>query len=151
MDHRDLDSVEDAKREIISQIQALETDSSKLETPISVSLDLQTLRQSDNPEQRSLADVLSVITELRSSVSGIEKRLDQPESLVPMAILREFVERDTIRSSRSRRVAVDIQETIRDLQKSIDESSEDPRARKRQMDRIMRLEEMFMVLLDRKF
>ena len=52
VDHRDLDSVEDAKKEIISQIQALEKDSSKLETPISVSLDLQMLRQSDNPEQR---------------------------------------------------------------------------------------------------
>lgn len=78
VDHRDLDSVEDAKREIAAQILALETDSSRLETPISVSLDLQMLRQSDNPEQRSLADVLSVVTELRSALVSIERKLDDP-------------------------------------------------------------------------
>ncbi len=76
VNHHDLDSAEEAKKEIISQIQSLEKDSSKLETPISVSLDLQILRQSDNPEQRSLADVLSVVTELRSSITSIEKRLE---------------------------------------------------------------------------
>lgn len=59
VDHRDLDSVQEAKKEIASQITSLEKDASKLETPISVSLDLQLLRQSDNPEQRSLGDVLA--------------------------------------------------------------------------------------------
>ena len=58
MDHRDLDSVETAKNEIIDQIRALEKDSSDLETPISVSLDLQLLRQSERPEERSLADLV---------------------------------------------------------------------------------------------
>lgn len=38
VDHRDLDSVEDAKAEIVAQIKSLEADSSTLETPISVSL-----------------------------------------------------------------------------------------------------------------
>src|SRR6266567_4437246 len=49
VDHHDLDSVETAKNEIIDQIKALEKDPSDLETPISVSLDLQLLRQSERP------------------------------------------------------------------------------------------------------
>ena len=48
VDLHDLDSVEDAKKQIGNQIQSLEADSSDLETPISVSLDLQQLRQSDS-------------------------------------------------------------------------------------------------------
>jgi len=88
VDHQNLDSVEEAKTEIVAQIKSLEDDSSTLETPISVSLDLQLLRQSDNPEQRSLADVLSVISELRTSLAGVEKRLETPESLVPVEYLR---------------------------------------------------------------
>lgn len=72
VDHHDLDSVEAAKQEITSQIHALEKDPNKLETPISVSLDLQALRQSDDPEQRTLADVLSALSELRSSVQSVE-------------------------------------------------------------------------------
>jgi hypothetical protein len=67
VDHHDLDNVETAKAEITEQIVSLESDSSTLETPISVSLDLQTLRRSENPGERSLADVLS-------ELSGIKKR-----------------------------------------------------------------------------
>ena len=88
VDHHDLDSVEQAKNEIVAQVRSLEKDSSTLETPISVTLDFQRLRQSDNPEQRSLADVLSVISELRTTVGGLEKRLDDPRSLMPPAYLR---------------------------------------------------------------
>ncbi len=70
-DHHDLDSVECAKNEIIDQIKALEKDPSDIETPISVSLDLQNLRQSENPEDRSLAELVSVITELRSGINKL--------------------------------------------------------------------------------
>lgn len=88
VDHKDLDSVEEAKGEIEKQITALERDPSDIETPISVSLDLQLLRQSDNPEQRSLGDVLSIISELRSAVSGLEKRLESPELIIPPQYIR---------------------------------------------------------------
>lgn len=55
VDHKDLDSVAAAKNEIIKQVKALEKDSSDIETPISVLLDLQLRRQSEKPEERSLA------------------------------------------------------------------------------------------------
>jgi hypothetical protein len=101
VDHHDLDSVESAKLEIISQVNALEKNPSIIETPISVSLDLQILRQSDNPEQRSLADVLSVITELRSSVLNMEKRIENPELLIPKEYIRHISDRYSRKSIRS--------------------------------------------------
>jgi hypothetical protein len=75
VDHRDLDSVEAAKSEIIEQTKALENDPSDIETPISVSLDLQLLRQSEKPEERSLADLVAAVAELRTSLSKVEARI----------------------------------------------------------------------------
>jgi len=75
VDHHDLDSVEQAKTEIIDQVKSLERDPSDLETPISVSLDLQLLRQSEKPEERSLADLLAAVSDLRSSLSKLEQKL----------------------------------------------------------------------------
>ena len=75
VDHHDLDNVEIAKTEIVEQIITLESDSSTLETPISVSLDLQTLRRSGNPGERSLADVLSELSGIRSALAEFEERI----------------------------------------------------------------------------
>ena len=75
VDHHDLDNVETAKAEIAEQIVALESDSSTLETPISVSLDLQHLRRSENPGERSLADVFSELSGIRSALAEFEERI----------------------------------------------------------------------------
>lgn len=75
VDHKDLDSVESAKNEIVEQIKALEKDSSDIETPISVSLDLQLLRQSEKPEERSLADLVAAVVDLRASLTKVELRI----------------------------------------------------------------------------
>jgi hypothetical protein len=79
VDHRDLDSVEAAKNDIIEQVRALEKDSSLLETPISVSLDLQILRHSEKPEERSLADLVAAVSEVRTSVSKVEAKIAAPD------------------------------------------------------------------------
>ena len=75
VDHKDLDSVEAARNGIIEQIKALEKDSSDIETPISVSLDLQFLRQSEKPEERSLADLVAAVVDLRADLSRVELRI----------------------------------------------------------------------------
>lgn len=93
VDHRDLDSVEEARKEIVKQIDASDSIGGKIETPISVAVELQSLRQSDDPGQRSLADLLSGIADLRSSISGIEKRLADPTSLLPPAYLEYMMRR----------------------------------------------------------
>lgn len=79
VDHKDLDSVEAAKNEIIEQVRTLEKDSSDIETPISVSLDLQLLRQSEKPEERSLADLVAAVVELRASLTKVEQRIGTKE------------------------------------------------------------------------
>lgn len=93
IDHHDLDSVETAKREITAQIGALEADPSDLETPISVSLDLQILRQSEKPEERSLADLVSLVADLRAGVAKLDARIGGGEE---NGVLDEI--KDTLRS-----------------------------------------------------
>ena len=137
VDHKDLDSVEQAKTEIIAQIRSLEADSSTLETPISVSLDLQLLKQSDNPEQRSLADVLSVISELRTAVGGVEKRLENPESLIPPRYLRHVFDELRPKSHRSRRIMMEMRHLVDDLTDAV--LSEKPKSAKSQAEAEERL------------
>lgn len=99
VDHHDLDNVEEAKTEIRNQITSLEADSSTLETPISVSLDLQHLRRSENPGERSLADVLSELSRIRSMLSDFEKLIvinsDASQSSVGKAEIRRLEQRLT--------------------------------------------------------
>jgi hypothetical protein len=88
VDIHDLDSVESAKNEIINQIKAVENDPTSVDTPISVSLDLQILRQSENPEARTLADLIAAVSEVRAGLQSIEQRLQSPEAIVPRDYLR---------------------------------------------------------------
>jgi len=76
VDHQDLDSVANAKEEIVKQVTAIQKEPENIETPISVSIDLQNLKKSDNPEQRSLGDLLTAVTEIRTGLANVEKRLD---------------------------------------------------------------------------
>jgi len=89
-----LDSVEEANREIVRQVDSLENMVMEdVESPISVSLDLQRLKQSENPEERSLADLLAAISEVRSSILSIEKAIGNPENLLPPPYVRQLFER----------------------------------------------------------
>lgn len=90
IDHHDLDSVEEAKKEIVRQIKALETNPDAIDTPISMALNLQTLRESDNPEQRSLVGIISTMTELRSSLSSIAARLSDPSNVLPVSYMQDI-------------------------------------------------------------
>jgi hypothetical protein len=76
IDHRDLDSVEKAKKEIKKQIEdAILKNPDEIESPISMSLDMQSLRQSKKPEGRSLAEIISVVMEIRSEIYNIKRDL----------------------------------------------------------------------------
>jgi hypothetical protein len=74
VDHRNLDSVEEAKNEIVKQIKAVEEDPSEIDTPISIAFDLQTLRYGD-PEQRSIADIVEAISGLRTEISSLDRAI----------------------------------------------------------------------------
>ena len=75
-DHKDLDSVAEAKLQIIEQIRELEGDSSDIETPISITLDLQGLRQSEKPEDRSLAELLAEVANIRGDIGKMDAKFD---------------------------------------------------------------------------
>lgn len=96
-DHHDLDSVENARKEIIDQIDSLETDSSEIETPISVSLDLQILRQSDKPEERSLADLLSAVSDLREGIASLNARTATGGSLESVEDLKDSFKKMSVK------------------------------------------------------
>jgi len=87
VDHRDLDSVDAAKEELTRQMQSMRG-KDRIDSPISVAVDLELLRESGNPEQRQLADVLTGVSELKSV---IEKKFSDPVGLLPPAYLRDLM------------------------------------------------------------
>lgn len=92
VDHKDLDSVEQAKKEIIDQIVAIENGKESIDTPISVAIELKKLRQSEDPEQRSLADLVAVLTEMRVKIQSLESKLSEPRQILPPEYLAENID-----------------------------------------------------------
>ncbi len=76
-----LDSVAAAKEEIISQVNSLEVEKNEINNPISVSLDLKLLKESGNIEERSLADIVEAISDLRLAVTSMDKGVASPKQL----------------------------------------------------------------------
>jgi hypothetical protein len=72
-DLTDLDSVEATKNEIVAQVKSLEAGKNDTDNPISVSLDLKVLKESNNPEERSLADIVEAISDLRVTLTSADK------------------------------------------------------------------------------
>lgn len=79
-DHQDLDSVATARENIVSQIKELESNPEELETPISVSIELQKLRVSDNPDDRNYADLLAAVSDVRKDIRSLEFDPEEFES-----------------------------------------------------------------------
>ena len=119
VDHKDLDSVDEAKKDIERQIQSIESKSpEEIDSPISVSIELQALRQSDNPEQRSLAEFMSVISGMRSDIAGIEMRLSEPYRLFPPELLEELSHRTHRQSKETNMINHEILSLMRHLRKN---------------------------------
>lgn len=88
-DIQDIVSADAAKTEIISQVKSLETEKNEIDNPISVSLDLKILKESGNPEQRSLADIVEAISDLRSALTSGEKSVLSSKALEELRSLIE--------------------------------------------------------------
>lgn len=70
-DYHDLDSVANCKRDLLKQINSVEKDPSEVDTPISVAIDLESLRKSENPLEKSSAEIISMLQDIRSIVVDI--------------------------------------------------------------------------------
>lgn len=66
IDHRDLDSVDAAKNEMMRQILAVEKTDEPVDSPLSFSIDLQVLRRSDDPSDKSNAEILDLLQQIIS-------------------------------------------------------------------------------------
>ena len=73
LDHHDLDSVARVKDQIIEQIRAVEKNPTDVDNPISVAIDVQLLRLSDNPLEKSNAEIITMLQDLRSAIAELRE------------------------------------------------------------------------------
>jgi hypothetical protein len=89
IDLEDLESVESAKEEISDQISNIETDSTGIDSPISVAMNVRNLKESSDPDERSIGEMMEAITEVRKDVSSIENKLNEPSNILPEWYIKE--------------------------------------------------------------
>jgi len=70
IDHTNLESVAVAKEEMKKQMTFSASNPQKIESPISVAIDLASLTQSDNPVERQLAEVLAGLTDVKNFIDS---------------------------------------------------------------------------------
>lgn len=123
VDHKDLDSVQEAKSEIEKQIKSvLKRRPEDIESPISVSVELQSLRHSEDPEDRSIAEFVSAISDLRTDIAVIEKKLSSPETLIPPSYIAKAVEMSSRRGIRDPELMFEIEHRLARLLHDADKS-----------------------------
>lgn len=86
VDHHDLDSVARAKEEIVRQIRSVEKNPRDVDSPISVAVELQSLRRSDNPLEKSNAEIISMLQGLMAGVAELRERSDVGSRISPAAM-----------------------------------------------------------------
>ena len=124
VDHQDLESVEIAKQEITKQIESLESNPKEVETPISVAVELQFLRQSDNPEQRSLAELVSSISDIKTEIVNLQKSIGSSDQKKLLEIIHDMTQRIAMMHHDSRNMQQDLYfrlEELAEKQKLIDQ------------------------------
>lgn len=67
VDHQDLDSVEECKEEMIKQIRYIEENPNKVDSPVSVGMNLKSLQLSENPLEKSNAEILTMLQDIKVS------------------------------------------------------------------------------------
>jgi hypothetical protein len=107
-DITDLDSVEAAKVDITKQIQAVEKGAVDIETPITMAIDLMSMRKSDNPEQRSIAELTSAIAGIRRGIERLELQLLSGIGLPGTSSVSSFRKEDAILLKGSELITVNI-------------------------------------------
>ena len=140
VNHRDLDSVEEAKNEIVKQIKTImKKKPEEIESPISVSLELQALRHSENPEERSFAEFISAVTDLRLDIASIDKRLSTPESLIPPSYLRQLVDLPRRHSEELNMMIEDIYMRLRRMMAKQEAKKQPPKDMMSELDHMLNM------------
>jgi len=126
-DHSDVESVSNAKSQIADQIESINDETESFENPITIAENIRDLKQSSDPEARSMAELMENISDLRNQVKSIEDILKQPEKVLPpeyMDSIFDSVENEEIRDIDALVIGMeDINEQIISVSGDIDESS----------------------------
>lgn len=97
LDHRDLDSVAQAKEELRRQVQVFQGGEGEVEvdTPLQFALDIASLQSSADPGDRTQAELLEMLQELRrmTRLSAATAARMHPNILADIQALRGYVER----------------------------------------------------------
>lgn len=116
LNYRDLDSAASAREEIEKQIKFAESKSSdEIETPISFTLQIQSLLQSRKPLERSIADIMNLISHLGTKLESVEERVSSPEQILPASYFRLVSKEFNINTRSFRTIVNETQEFMRDL------------------------------------
>lgn len=76
IDHRDLESVDKARKELERQIVAVEKNPTLVDSPITTALSIQSLRSSANPEQTAIMAIQATLSNLSSEIRYIRNKLE---------------------------------------------------------------------------
>ncbi|WP_147441146.1 hypothetical protein [Halorubrum sp. Atlit-26R] len=90
IDLSDIESVENAKSDIRDQISNLDSGDQNIETPISVALNLRDLKDSTDPDDRSMADIMETLTEVRTNIITLQNKLEEPEEVIPPEYIEDI-------------------------------------------------------------
>lgn len=85
LDHKDMDSVEEAKIKLAKQIESVQKDPSQVDSPITVAVNLTNLKSSEKPSESALVEIISMLQEIRTI------QLDQKRSSAVITIPQEHV------------------------------------------------------------
>lgn len=100
IDHKDLDSVEEAKKELMNQIKAVEEDPSLVDSPISVAVDLHSLKESDDPTRKTLAELRTYLQGISVTMGDIRNRIALKEMhgtrILPVSTGKSYVPFDIV-------------------------------------------------------
>ncbi len=75
-DIKDLDIVEDCKKNLKKQIQVVEKDPSKIDSPISQAIDTHGLFQSDKPIETNIARIIEMLQDIKISINNVTTSLE---------------------------------------------------------------------------
>jgi hypothetical protein len=90
----DLDSAATCREELIKQIHAAEEEPEVVDSPVSTAIDLRVLRESENPVEKSIVEIVPMLEDIRSLVQDLN--VQSRDSEVVSKLLRLiFVFNDT--------------------------------------------------------
>lgn len=75
IDHKDLDSVDEARKELKRQMKAVERDATLVDSPISTAINFRFLKESGNPQNKAIAELRGTLQGVSGLVEEIHKNL----------------------------------------------------------------------------